>query len=111
MTEPDWAHRHGFLTHKPNKPMIPNPLRRKQATKAVLETLAMAGTYALEQSRLMSFTNDLIKPPLDRGEQGVILKLLSDGGFIVRVPDSLDPELDQWVITDHGKAHLLSISN
>ena len=88
-----------------------NPFRRKQAIKTILETLSMAGTFALEQSRLVGFANDLIKPPLDESEQDGIIELLKKGKFIVMVPDELDDQLVQWVITDHGRSHLLSISN
>ena len=86
-----------------------NPLRRKQAAKALLEALQMAGGYALEDSRLLSFVNDLVRPPLDYAEQGVVKAMLRDAGHIREVKDELDPGMKMWVITDLGRNYLASI--
>lgn len=86
-----------------------NPVRRKQVRRTVLETLKMAGNYALEESTMWGFVNDLIKPPLTYGEQGVTLKELRDGGFIREAQDTLDPEMKQWLITELGKNLLTSL--
>lgn len=86
-----------------------NPLRRKQAAKCYLESLQMAGGYALEDSRLMSFVDDLIRPPLSFAEHGVVKQMLRDNKFIKAVEDTLDPGLKQWVITDLGRNYLASL--
>lgn len=86
-----------------------NPVRRRQASRTLLETLAMAGNYALEQSVMLGFVNDLIRPPLNFAEQGVVLAYLRDAGFIRQVPDSLDKDLHQWVITELGRNFLASL--
>jgi hypothetical protein len=86
-----------------------NPVRHRQTARAILEALQMAGGYALENSVLISYTNDVVKPPLTFAEEGVTLKLLSDHGFIRKVPDSLDAGLKQWVITELGRNHLASL--
>jgi hypothetical protein len=86
-----------------------NPLRRKQAAKAYLESLQMAGGYALEDSRLMSFVDDLIRPPLSFSEHGVVKQMLRDGKMIKAVTDALDPEMKMWVITDLGRNYLASL--
>jgi hypothetical protein len=87
-----------------------NPVRRKQASRAMLETLAMAGGYALEDSILLSMVDDLVKPPLSFGEKGMVKKLLIDQGFMKQAaPDALDPEMKQWVITELGRNYLASL--
>jgi hypothetical protein len=86
-----------------------NPVRRRQASRTMLETLAMAGAYALEESVMLGFVNDLIKPPLNFAEQGVVLCSLRDSQYIRQVPDSLDKNLKQWVITELGRNFLASL--
>ncbi len=86
-----------------------NPLRRKQAAKAVLEALHMAGGYALEESRLFSFVGDLLRPPLSFGEMGDTTFRLKDSGLIRTVEDPLDPGMKMWVITDLGRNYLASL--
>ena len=86
-----------------------NPLRRKHAAKAYLESLEMAGGYALEDSRLMSFVNDLIRPPLSFAEHGVVKKMLLDKKFMAAAPDALDEEMKMWVITELGRNYLASL--
>ena len=86
-----------------------NPVRRKQARRAMLEALSHAGSYALPEQVMLEFVNDLIKPPLSFGEQGVTLAFLRDQQFIRLVPDSLDPEMKQWIITELGKNFLASL--
>lgn len=86
-----------------------NPLRRKQITRTVLETLSMAGGYALEESRMWSFVNDLVKPPLQFTEQGVVAAYLKEAGMIRLAKDDTDPGLKQWIITDLGKNHLAGL--
>lgn len=86
-----------------------DPLRRKHAAKAYLEALQMAGGYALEDSRLMSFVDDLIKPPLTYAEHGVVKSMLSDGKYIKTAKDEMDPGAKLWVITDLGRNYLASL--
>jgi hypothetical protein len=86
-----------------------NPVRRKQVRRTLLETLKMAGNYALEESTMWGYVNDLIKPPVNFGERGVTLKELRDGGFIREAEDTLDPEMKQWLITELGKNLLTSL--
>lgn len=86
-----------------------NPMRRKQAARAFLEALAMAGGYALEESILWSYVNDLLKPPLSFGEKGVINKFLKDNGWIREATDSMDPGMKQFVITELGRNQLASL--
>ena len=87
-----------------------NPLRKKQAAKCYLETLQMAGGYAVEDSRLMSFVDDLIRPPLTYAEHGVAKQDLRNGKYIREAtPDALDPGMKQWVITDLGRNYLASL--
>ncbi len=87
-----------------------NPARRKQVARTMLETLAMAGGYALEDSILLSMVNDLVKPPMDLAEQGIQKKLLIDQGFMKEAaPDALDPGMKQWVITELGRNYLASL--
>lgn len=86
-----------------------NPLRRKQVAKSLLEALNMAGGYALEESRMFSFIDDLIRPPLSFGERGTTLQNLKDGGYIRTATDPLDPGMKMWVITDLGRNYLASL--
>ena len=87
-----------------------NPLRRKHAAKTYLEALQMAGGYALEDSRLMSFVDDLMRPPLTYAEHGVIKEMLKKGDYMRRAaPDQMDPEMKMWVITDLGRNYLASL--
>jgi hypothetical protein len=86
-----------------------NPLRQKQVAKALLEALNMAGGYALEESRMFSFLDDLVRPPLSFAERGVTTKLLKDGGYIRTATDPLDPGMKMWVITDLGRNYLASL--
>jgi len=86
-----------------------NPVRRKQIARAILEALSMAGGYALENSILISYANDIVKPPLTFGEEGVTLKLLKDSGWIRQATDALDPGMKQWVLTDLGRNYLASL--
>lgn len=86
-----------------------NPVRRKQVRRTVLETLKMSGNYALEESTMWKFVNDLIKPPLTFGEWGVTLQALKEGGFIREAEDTLDPGMKQWLITELGKNLLTSL--
>lgn len=86
-----------------------NPLRRKQIAKAYLEALQMAGGYALEDSRLTSFCNDLVKPEPTGGEHGVVKAMLRDGHYIRRTEDAMDPGMVMWVITDLGRNYLASL--
>jgi len=86
-----------------------NPLRRKQIVRAMLETLSMAGGYALEDSIFLSYVDDLIKPPLDFGEKGLFKKLCIDEGWMRAVEDSLDPGLKQYVLTELGRNYLASL--
>jgi hypothetical protein len=86
-----------------------NPLRRKQAAKAYLEALQMAGGYALEDGRLMSFVDDLIRPPLSFSEHGVLKAMLKDGHYIRKAEDAMDPGMTMWVITDLGRNYLSSL--
>jgi len=90
-----------------NKPVNPN--RRKQIARALLETLAMAGGYALEEGALFNFVNDLIKPPMDFGEKGVTTAFLKEQGWIRTAEDSADPGMKQWVITELGRNYLASL--
>lgn len=86
-----------------------NPLRRKQIAKALLEALQMAGGYALEESRWLSFADVLVRPPLSSTEQGSVTQLLRDGGYIREAKDELDPGMKMWVITDLGRNYLASL--
>jgi hypothetical protein len=86
-----------------------NPLRRKQIAKAYLEALAMAGGYALEDSRLMGFVNDLIRPQPTFAEHGVVKAMLKEGQLIRKTEDALDPGMTMWVITDLGRNYLASL--
>jgi len=86
-----------------------NPLRRKQVAKALLEALNMAGGYALEESRMFSFIDDLIRPPLSFTEKGATTQMLKDGGYIRPATDALDPGMKMWVITDLGRNYLASL--
>ena len=86
-----------------------NPVRVRQIRRHVLEALSMSGNYALEESILFGHVDDLVKPPLSFGERGVTMEFLQKGNFIRNVPDSLDPSLKQWVITELGKNLLASL--
>lgn len=86
-----------------------NPARRIQISRAALEALSMAGSYALEESRLFRFIDDLVKPPLQYTEQGITTKFLKDRGWIREVENSMDPGLKQWVITEAGRNQLASL--
>ena len=86
-----------------------NPIRRKQIARAFLEALSMAGGYALEETMLFSYVNDLVKPPLDFTEKGMTKKLLMDAKYIREATDPLDPGMKQWVITELGRNYLASL--
>jgi hypothetical protein len=86
-----------------------NPLRRKQIAKAYLEALGMAGGYALEDSRLMSFVGDLMKPAPTFAEHGVVKDFLKKGEFMKKTTDPLDPGMEMWVITELGRNYLASL--
>lgn len=84
-------------------------MRRVQIIRTLLETLSMAGGYALEKSRLLSFVDDLVKPPLQFTEQGQILADAKAAGWIRKVENSADPGLEEWVITELGRNYLASL--
>lgn len=86
-----------------------NPLRRKHIAKAYLEALAMAGGYALEDSRLMSFVDDLLRPPPGYAEHGMVKAQLKDAKFIRKTTDPLDGGMEMWVITDLGRNYLAGL--
>lgn len=87
-----------------------NPLRRKQIAKAYLEALDMAGGYALEDTRLMGFVGDLVRPEPSGEEHAAVKTLLKDGNYIRRAPENpMDKELVEWVITDLGRNYLASL--
>ena len=86
-----------------------NHVRVKQIRRAFLQALAMSGHYAMPEETLWSFVDDLVKPPLVFGEKGVTLAFLRDGKFIREAPDTLDPGLKQWVITELGRNLLASL--
>ena len=87
-------------------PTPKNPVRRKQVLRTLLEVLAMAAPYALEEEAMFRMVNDLLRPPLQFGERGPTLTQLRTQKFIVQVEDSLDPELRQFALTDLGKTFL-----
>jgi hypothetical protein len=86
-----------------------NPVRRKQVLRTVLEVLRMAGGYALEEQSMFRMVDDLLRPPLHFGERGPAITDLKMKKFIVMVPDSLDPELRQFALTDLGKTYLATL--
>lgn len=86
-----------------------NPLRRKQIAKAYLEALVMAGGYALEDSRVMSFVDDLVKPAPKFSEHGVVKEFLKTSGHIRKTEDALDPGMTMWVVTELGRNYLASL--
>lgn len=89
--------------------MMNNPARRKQVRRTILETLKMAKGYALEESTLLKYVNDLIKPPISIGEWTLTLQDLKSGEYIREAEDTLDPEMKQWLITEFGKNLLTSL--
>lgn len=84
-------------------------MRRKHIRRVFLQTLKNAGDFALEEATLWSHVDDLVKPPTNLGERGVALKFFKDGDYIRATGDSLDPELQQWLITERGKNLLASL--
>lgn len=89
--------------------IMENPLRRKQIAKAYLEALGMAGGYALEDSRLMAFVNDLVRPEPKCSEHGVVKNFLRTQGYIRKTEDALDPGMVMWVSTELGRNYLASL--
>jgi len=86
-----------------------NPIRRKQIIRALLEALSMSGGYALEESLLFNFVDDLVKPPLQYTEKGIATHFCKTAGWIINVPDTMDPDMKQWLITELGRNQLASI--
>jgi hypothetical protein len=86
-----------------------NPVRRKQIHRALLEALSMAGGYALEESMLFNYVDDLVKPPLSFAEKGCTTAFLKDQQWIRQVEDTMDPGMKQWVITELGRNQLASL--
>lgn len=84
-------------------------MRRKHIRRCFLQTLKTAGDYALEESTLWQHVDDLVKPPTNFGERGIMLKFFKDGDYIRKAADTLDPEMIQWVITERGKNLLASL--
>lgn len=69
----------------------------------------MAGHFALPESTLWSYVDDLVKPPLSAAERSETTTFLSGGEFIREAKDTLDPGLKQWVITELGRNLLASL--
>ena len=83
--------------------------RTKQIRRAALEALSPAHPYALPESTMLSFVDDLVKPPLTPPEQQETLAWLDGGKYAVRVAGALDPDAPEWVITALGKTLLASL--
>lgn len=92
-----------------NPPPAPNPARRKQVRRVVLEALKHASPYALTREVLESHVNDLIRPPLTFGEWGLTEQFLEAGKFIAPIKSDIDPDMKQWAITDLGKTVLATL--
>ena len=86
-----------------------NPHRRKQVLRAVLQTLKFASPYALEAEALWNNINDLLSPPLQFGERGVVIGQLKTQLMVTEVEDSLDKELRQYAITELGRTYLQTL--
>lgn len=86
-----------------------NTQRTKQIRRAALEALKPASPYALPESTMLSFVDDLVKPPLSDAERKETLAWLADGKFAVRTAGALDPDAPEWVITELGKSLLASL--
>lgn len=86
-----------------------NPHRRKQVLRAVLETLRFASPYALEAEALWKNVNDLLSPPLQFGERGLVMGQLKTAKMVTEVEDSLDKELRQYAITELGRTYLQTL--
>lgn len=83
-----------------------SPLRTKQIRRAILETLQMAGGYALESEVLQRHVDDLLRPPLQPDEWKAEIEWLGLNEHIRRVTEDMDPGLVQWTITTRGKTLL-----
>lgn len=86
-----------------------NPQRTKQIRRAALEALKPAHPYALPEATMLSFVDDLVKPPLSAAERAETLAWLADGKFAARTAGALDPDAPEWVITELGKTLLASL--
>lgn len=85
-----------------------HPFRSKQVRRAILETLSMAGDYALHTTVLVQHVDDLLRPPLQGSEFLDELRLLLTSEHIALVPEPLDPCLKQYVLTARGRSLLAS---
>ncbi|MEO5713001.1 MAG: hypothetical protein ABIT37_05895 [Luteolibacter sp.] len=83
-----------------------SPLRTKQIRRAILETLQMAGGYALESEVLQRHVDDLLRPPLQPNEWNTQINWLGQNEHVRRVTEDMDPTLIQWTITTRGKTLL-----
>jgi hypothetical protein len=86
--------------------MNKSPFRLKQIRRSILETLSMAGGYALEGEALQRHVDDLLRPPLQPDEWTAQITWLSENEHIRRVTEDMDATLVQWTITARGKTLL-----
>jgi hypothetical protein len=89
--------------------MAANPQRTKQIRRAALEALKPASPYGLPESTMLSFVDDLVKPPLSEDERKDTLGWLGVEGFARPMAGALDPAAREWVITELGKSLLASL--
>jgi hypothetical protein len=89
--------------------MATNPQRTKQIRRAALEVLKPAHPYSVPEETLLSYLDDVARPPLSDTERAATLAWLKDGKFAVPSQGSLDPEAAEWVITELGRSLLASL--
>jgi hypothetical protein len=86
-----------------------NPQRTKQIRRAVLQALKPARPFALPEETMLSFVDDLVKPPLSETERAEMLTWLADEKVAAQVEGALDPKAVEWVLTEVGGSLLASL--
>ena len=81
-------------------------LRKRKATTALLQALALADGYPLADVVVRSHASDYVKPALTDEEWQALTQTCLNGNMIRKVPSKLDEDLVQYTITERGEAIL-----
>ncbi len=80
--------------------------RERTLRQALLDLLERAEPHALPEGQLHIELNGRVRPPAGLAEFDDAVTYLATRRYIALLPDSLDPETPQWLITESGKTLL-----
>lgn len=81
-------------------------MRQADVRRHILETLEMAGGYALPEPALRSQVTAMTRPPVGEAEWDEAMGWLQRERAIASVPNELDPEMPQWALAERGRVML-----